>query len=346
LGDLTNITTQDSLRSEIRRLTQILGVEPRVVVHDLHPDYFTSRLALELRSERGLKLVGVQHHHAHLASCLAENDFPPDHPVLGVLFDGTGYGLDGTIWGGEFLVGSYDGFRRVAHLRPVALPGGEAAIRSPFRSALAYLLDAMGPDALELDLPAFAKRPRKLLEDLAQMIRSDLACPRSSGMGRLFDAVAAILALPGGIADVVSYEAQPAMELEAAAARAEHCIEKADVYAFELTTTGEVDCRPLILSVLDDLSRGREVPTIAARFHATIIRLASEVAARAAAEEDLRHIVLSGGCFHNRFLAGRVAHDLRRRGYQVLSQQRFPCGDGGLALGQAAVAASRYNRGN
>jgi hydrogenase maturation protein HypF len=343
LGELDHVATQDHLRAEVALMTGLLGVTPRVVAHDLHPDYFTSRLARELAGAAGAELerIAVQHHHAHLASCLAEHDVPPDQPVLGVVFDGTGYGPDGTIWGGELLVGSYGWYRRAARLRPIALPGGDAAIRSPFRAAVALLLDALGDEALDLDLPLLSRRPRPLLEDLRRMIAAGIASPRSSGMGRLFDAIAAVVGLPGGLADPIAYEAQPAMELEAAAAEARDQVACGVEYPFELVDRDgaiELDCRPLVRAVVAEVRDGVEAPLVAARFHGAVIRMAATAAGRVAGAEGLRTVALSGGCFNNRLLLEGLSRRLESEGMTVLRHELAPCGDGGLALGQAAVA--------
>jgi hydrogenase maturation protein HypF len=332
LGDMTNPRALHGLRDDVERLAHILGVTPGLVVHDLHPDYHTTRMA---EAWDGVERLGVQHHHAHLASCLAEHDVPPERPAVGAVFDGTGYGLDGTIWGGELLVGSYAGFRRVAHLRPVALPGGDAAVLCPARTALSALLDAMGDEALELPLPVVLRMPDRLRRDLRAMIRAGVNTPLSSGMGRLFDAVAAIVGLPGGLADRIGYDAQPALELEAAASGVAADRE----YPFELSDAGELDSCPLVRAVAADVVAGVPASLVSARFHASVARATVDAAARVARAEGLDLVALSGGCFHNGRLVVDVVRGLEARGLEVLRQRRVPCGDGGLSLGQAAVAA-------
>lgn len=345
LGELDHLATQAHLRAEVALMTDLLGVAPRVVAHDLHPDYFTSRLARELAGrDAGLERVAVQHHHAHLAACLAEHDVAPDERAIGIVFDGTGYGPDGTIWGGEVLVGSYGGYRRAARLRPVALPGGDAAVRTPARVAFALLLDAFGDGAFELDLPVVAGRPRRFLADLRRMIDAGLSCPRSSGAGRLFDGVAALLALPGGLADPIGYEAQPAMELEAAALERRDEAAGEVEYPFELEERDgliELDTRPLVRAIVAEVRAGVGAAAVAARFHGALIRAAADAAERVAAAEGraLRTVALSGGCFNNRLLLDGLSRRLEARGFTVLRHELVPCGDGGLALGQAAVAS-------
>jgi hydrogenase maturation protein HypF len=338
LGDMSHEKARAGLRPDIEGLAQILGVTPRLLVYDLHPDAFGARLA---EAWDGVGRLGVQHHHAHLASCLAEHDTPPERQALGVIFDGTGYGLDGTSWGGEMLVGSYGAFERAAHLRPLALPGGDAAILSPFRAALSVLLDVFGDEASELDLPVIRERPERLRGDLRAMIRAGINAPRSCGAGRLFDAAAAIVGLPGGLADPIGYEAQPAMELEAAAGD----LPAGDRYPYELGEGGEIDWRPMIRALTRDVLTGAPRPLVAARFHESLIAIVVEVASEITRQRGLDLVALSGGCFHNRRLLRGVIRGLEARGLEVLRHRRVPCGDGGLSLGQAAVAAVQMSLG-
>ena len=348
LGDLSNEGARRSLRDDVAGLSEILGVEPRLFVHDQHPEYFTTRYAAELEASSSstisdrVERTSVQHHHAHFASCLAEHDIAPDRAALGVIFDGTGYGPDGTIWGGEILIGSYARYERVAHLRPLPLPGGDAAIRNPFRAALSYLLDAFGDDALELELPAIRRQPSRLLSDLRGMIRAGVNAPRSSGMGRLFDAVATIIGLPGALECPIGYDAQPAMELEAAAG--DETVE--GVYPIVFEGGDEIDFSPLIRALTKDVLDGKSRCTIAARFHESIVRATVEIVSQLAHREELELVALSGGCFHNRRLLRGVSQGLVSAGLEVLRQRRVPCGDGGLALGQAAIAAVLRGEGN
>lgn len=340
LGDVDNIRSQEGLREEQRALSRLIDVEPELVVHDLHPDYFTTRLARELADERSLSTMAVQHHHAHFAACLAENDHPLDKAAIGVIFDGTGYGLDGTIWGGEILVGGYRRFESRCHLRPLALPGGDVAVRNPYRTALALLFDVFGEAALQLDLELFAGHERRHLEDLVKLVRSGLACPTSRGVGRLFDAVAAILALPGGLSTPVGYDAQPAIELEALANQAPEAdsIEPYDINT--ASTSDELDHRPLVAAIVQDLRRGVDRATIAARFHASLTKLATDAVRPIAEAESLDTVALSGGCFNNALLLSGLTRHLEQLELEVLRHHDVPCNDGGLALGQAIVASA------
>ncbi|HVK76115.1 MAG TPA: carbamoyltransferase HypF [Kofleriaceae bacterium] len=321
LGDLDHPDAVAAFADAIARLEALLGVRPQVVVHDRHPDYRSTRWALA----SGLPCVAVQHHHAHVAACLAEHG--RSERVTGIAFDGTGLGDDGTLWGGEILDADLAGAARVASLRPLALVGGEAAIRAPWRLAAAALRDAGESLDLLRDV-APAERAR-----VAALLATDLP-PRAHGAGRWFDAVAALL----GIGGAVSYDGQAAAQLEAVAG-------PADAAPFELalspTWPGELDLRPAIRELVRELRRGTAAAVLAARFHATMAR-AIVLACRRAGRST---VVLTGGCFQNRrLLAGAVA-GLTADGFEVLTHQQVPPNDGGLALGQAAIASARLATG-
>jgi hydrogenase maturation protein HypF len=316
VGDLDNLETSAFFRELIEKLSRFLSVVPEAVACDLHPDYFSTRWALA----SGLPRIPVQHHHAHIASCLAENGHAG--PVLGVAFDGTGCGPAGEAWGGEFLVADLRGFKRLGHLRPLPLAGGESAIREPWRLALAALVDAELP--LDL-LGRIDARKRELVRRLAQT-----RAPLATGAGRWFDAVAALCA----VRDRISYEGQAAIELESVAARGEH-----GAYGFEIDR-GEpfvVDLRPAIRGIAGDLGHGVPVAVISARFHRTL----AQTIAAAAGICGQRTVALSGGCFQNRLLTEQSLDLLEDEGFTVLVHRRVPPNDGGVALGQAAVAACR-----
>lgn len=323
IGDLDHPEGWAAFRETVVDLQRMLGVSPVVVAHDLHPDLPPTRWA----ERSGLRRIGVQHHHAHLAACLAEHGM--EGPALGVIFDGTGYGADGTLWGGEFLVGGLRGFERLAHLVPLPLPGGEAAIRAPWRAALAAL-HAAGESA-DL-LVAQGERERAAV---AGLLRSDVACPRSTGAGRWFDAVAALC----GLCSVASYDGQAAMLLEAAAAR-----EILPPYPFELQADDQVDLRPTIRAIARDLRHGVYPGAVAARFHETVAAAIDTCCARLLEAGAPRLAVLSGGCFQNRRLTERTAALLTARGFHVLQHRQVPPNDGGLALGQAAIASQLLAR--
>ena len=317
LGDLDHPDTEAAFREAIAHLGALLGVVPEAVAHDLHPDYRSTRWALA----SGLPMIGVQHHHAHVAACLAEHGRADR--VLGVAFDGTGLGDDGQLWGGELLDADLVTCRRVGHLRPLALPGSEAAIRQPWRVAVAALVDAGEDPALVPGVDPTA------LRGVCALLETDLP-PRAAGAGRWFDAVAALL----GLAPAPSYDGQAATELEALAATAPIDV---DPFELEVTSDRELDLRPAIRELAHALRRGIDRGLLAARFHAT---LAAAIEAGCAAA-GARTVVLTGGCFQNRRLLDATAERLEAAGREVLVHRRVPPNDGGLALGQAAIASAR-----
>jgi len=308
LGDLDCEPAYRAFREDLRLYLDMLGVVPEVIAHDLHPGYLATRWALDQDAEP----VGVQHHHAHAAACLAEHGL--EGPALAVVFDGTGLGPDGTLWGGEVLRCDLAGFERVAHLDPVPLPGGEAAIRQPWRTAAAYLEAAGRPVPFE--------RWRTVRQSLA------VNAPRSSGAGRLFDAVAALL----GVRHEVTYEGQAAIELEALAGRVAAA-------PYPCRQRGEtIIGADLVAAAHDDLAAGRPRAEIAAAFHEG---LAAAAAAACASAAQPRTVVLSGGTFANDRIRAALRARLHDLGFMVLTHRRVPTGDGGLSFGQAAVAARR-----
>jgi hydrogenase maturation protein HypF len=315
IGDLENYETLRSFTVGIEHFKTLFAVEPEVVVHDLHPEYLSTKYALELD---GVELVGVQHHHAHLAACLAEHGEPG--PAIGAIFDGTGYGLDGTVWGGELLYGDVAEFRRVGALLPVALPGGARAIKQPWRMACAWLV------ASGIEPPA-AWRP------IAELARSGLASPWTTSMGRLFDAVAAL----AGVRAEVNYEGQAAIELEAACDPNEP-----GSYPIAVRTGAPlvIDPRETIRAVAADAAAGASAGVIARRFHRTIARATVKALVECAAAHDTDVVVLSGGVFQSRLLLESASGALTEAGLRVLVPERLPPGDGGIAYGQAAVAAA------
>jgi hydrogenase maturation protein HypF len=335
IGDLKNSATLRSLEETVAHLEKILEIQPAVIAHDLHPDYISSVYA---DSRQGSPRVAVQHHHAHMCSCMAENGL--DGEAIGVVFDGTGYGLDGTIWGGEFLAGDYHAFRRCGHFRPVAMPGGDAAIREPFRMLLSYLHDLGVADFSELQLSCLegvSSQDRKLLH---KMLERGINAPLTSSCGRLFDAVAALL----GLRSRVSYEGQAAIELEAMAEQAE----TRECYRFSLTESAGgliLDLRPALQDILDDLAVGKAQPFIARCFHNTIAEATAAMCERIRAENGLNRVVLSGGVFQNKLLAEGTCTRLVEIGFQVFTHRLVPPNDGGLALGQAVIAGLRQKEG-
>lgn len=328
LGDLGNLESCAAHVAMTQHLQSLLELHPSVVAHDLHPDYQTTRFAESLP---GVQRIAVQHHHAHLASCLAENG--QCGPALGVIFDGLGYGADGTLWGGEFLLGDLRAFRRVGYFTPTPLPGGDLATREPWRMALAYLQQAYGRDYPRLPfLQEIAPRDEELL---VTMIEKGINAPLSSSCGRLFDAVAALV----GLRNRISYEGQAAIELEMVAASGDY-----PPYSFALDSVAAAivfDPRAMIRAIVADLVAGIPTAQISARFHATLVAVVGTICVRERAATGISTIALSGGVFQNRLLTEAVIADLERDDFTVLTHSLVPPNDGGLSLGQAAVAAAR-----
>jgi hydrogenase maturation protein HypF len=332
IGDLENFETLRSFTEGIEHFKRLFDITPEVVAHDLHPEYLSTKYAAELA---GVELAGVQHHHAHIASCLADNGEPG--PVIGVAFDGTGYGTDGTIWGGEFLIANLAGFERAGHLTGVPLPGGAAAIRQPWRMAAAYL-DAAYPDGPPDGL-AVARRNERRWDNVISMARRGLNSPVTSSAGRLFDAAAAIL----GVRDLINYEGQAAIELEQMADAAETGSYQAAIDQPEAGQGGPLQVRgaDLIRGVADDLAAGIETGVIAARFHNGVAAVIEAGCLLLRERHGLATVALSGGVFQNQLLLNRTVDALEGSGFRVLVHSRVPGNDGGISFGQAVVAAAR-----
>jgi hydrogenase maturation protein HypF len=327
LGDLENYETLRSFTEAIEHLGRLFGIVPEVVAHDLHPGYLSTQYAAGLD---GVTLLGVQHHHAHIASCLADNG--EQGPVIGVAFDGTGYGTDGTLWGGEFLIAGLRTAERAAHLAAVPLPGGEAAIREPWRMAAVYLSRAF-PGGIPAGMAVEEKNRRRWDAVLAMAARG-INAPATSSAGRLFDAAAALL----GVRDCVSYEGQAAIELEQLADPAEAGSYAAGIAA----STGplQVNGADLIRAAAEDLIAGTDPAVIAARLHNGVAEVIVAVCERLRDTSGLSTVALSGGVFQNVLLTERTVAGLTDRGFRVLVHSRVPCNDGGISLGQAAIAAA------
>jgi hydrogenase maturation protein HypF len=326
IGDIKNYETLQSLRDGVAHFERLFEVATEVVAHDLHPDYLSTRYAQE-REEGGLQLLGVQHHHAHLAATLAEHG--ERGPAVGAIYDGTGYGTDGTIWGGELLAGGLDGFERVGRLVTAKMPGGERAIAEPWRMACSWLTQMRAPLP-----PAFADIPQPRWNMVARMAMTGMGSPTTSSAGRLFDAVAAIC----GVRLEVSYEGQAAIEFEALADPA-----GGEPYPFPMEAGAMIvlNPRPTFMAILADLDAGVPVPVISARFHQTIAQATSEAVVIAAERAGLDTAVLSGGVFQNRLLLRLTAAALEDAGLRVLTPRLLPPNDGQIAYGQVAVAAAQ-----
>jgi len=330
IGDLENLATLESFEKEIAYFQKMFAISPKVIAYDLHPEYLSTKYALDYPGD--VKTIGVQHHHAHLASVLAEAGV--SEPVIGLIFDGTGYGTDGHLWGGEVLVGNAVSYSRAAHLDYVPMPGGAKAIREPWRMALSYLaatigVEGLGKHSLVKDFP-------DNWQLLWQTTQKGINAPLTSGMGRLFDAVAACC----GIGQKVNYEGQAAIELEQSIIP-----QTANAYQFaikqEQNTDGYIiDWRPVFNSLIEDLASGQIIGAIAWRFHEAVINLALEICLILKEKLAINTVALSGGVWQNIYLMEGTIKVLREAGFEVLSNSKVPTNDGGISYGQAAVAAA------
>ncbi|MDH5506119.1 MAG: carbamoyltransferase HypF, partial [Anaerolineae bacterium] len=333
IGDLENYETLQAFHHAADHYQRLFRVQPQAVVHDLHPDYMATRFAVARAAEENIPAFGVQHHHAHLAACLADNAQRPEQPVMGVIFDGTGYGTDGAIWGGEFLVGDYAGYERPFHLDYIPLPGGDKAVRQPWRLALTWLHRAGLP--WEEHYPSVSFVTPSTRQMLKRQIEIGLNAPQTSSMGRLFDAVAALC----GVRQTINYEAQAAIELEAVASPHED-----GAYPFDVH--GEIiDPLPLIQAAAADLRRGLSSRIISARFHNGVSQMTLEVCRKLRSQLGLHEVALSGGVWQNMLLLEKTIRLLEADGFLVYTHVQVPANDGGLALGQAAIAASLLRNG-
>ncbi len=329
IGDLENVESFDFFREAAAHLSKILEIEPEIVAHDLHPDYLSTKWAL---TQTGVRCVGVQHHHAHIAACMAENRIAGR--VIGLSLDGTGYGADGHIWGGEALLADFAGFERAAHFSYVPMPGGAAAIREPWRMAVSYLFQTFGRGFFNLRIPFVQKLELGKAELILSMIAQRFNSPLTSSCGRLFDAIAALV----GIRGHVTYEAQAAIELEMLARRSVD----SGAYPLEIYRQEgrwEIDTRPLFVAIVEDLRRDVPAETISRRFHNGLVEALIQLAFLLRQESSLNRVCLSGGTFNNSILLEGLIGKFRAAGFELFTHAEVPCGDGGLSLGQAVVAA-------
>lgn len=335
IGDVANYETMQSFEMGITHFEHLFKIDPQAFVCDLHPNYFTSQVIRKRAAEEKKPLVEVQHHHAHLAACLADNErFSTTEKVIGVIFDGTGYGSDGTIWGGEFLTGNYAGFERPYFLEPVPQPGGDIATQHPARMALAHLWQQgirWNPDFT----------PMKSLTNLEQevllnQLEKKINTPFTSSIGRLFDAVSALI----GVCESVNYEAQAAIELEAIAAENE-----AGFYPFEINDTSpQIGLRPFWEALIVDLSASVSKGGISARFHNSLVQLQLSICNRLRQQSGLNTVALSGGVWANQYLLTHTIQQLEAQRFEVLIHHRVPCNDGGISLGQLMIAAAQLQQ--
>jgi hydrogenase maturation protein HypF len=355
IGDMENMETLEHFDSTISLYKRLFHIEPEIIACDLHPDYLATKYAQEL-GVAGMKLVPVQHHHAHIASCLADNGL--EGPVIGVTFDGTGMGADGKIWGGEFLVADYRNFRRAGHLEYLPLPGGDAAIKRPYRTAIGYILTLLGEDALaaviatlnqvkgkQSQLASIGQVTEVEIEVIKRQIERKINSPLTSSMGRLFDAMSALL----GVRGEIDYEGQAAVELEMAAyssviatSVSDEVISTAqESYPYRIVE-GEgiriVRLKDLLSAVIEDLQQGVSRGRISVKFHNTVAGMINEMCRLIADETGITQVALSGGVFQNRLLLRKTVSLLESSGFQVFTHRQVPCNDGGISLGQAVIA--------
>ncbi|HSG68538.1 MAG TPA: carbamoyltransferase HypF, partial [Bacteroidales bacterium] len=328
IGDLKNAETLEFYSESVERFKKLFRMTPTLAVHDLHPDYLSTRYALE----GNIPTLAVQHHHAHIAACMAE--FGIGDQVIGISFDGVGLGTDGNIWGGEFLLCNLHDFERKFHLDYTKMPGGDKATKEPWRMAVSYLMKVFGDDYHNLKLPFLENLNEEKTALIEQALRSGINSPLTSSTGRLFDAVAALT----GLCTTASFHAEAPMRLESIID-----INETGYYPFRISDV--VDTSPIIEAICDDLVRGIAVPRISARFHNTVINIIFAAAGLIAAETGIRRVVLSGGSFQNKYILERAENGLRDKGYEVFSPLDIPANDGGIALGQLAIAAAMRNKG-
>jgi len=333
IGDLENLETLTSFEEGIEHFKRIFNIEPTVVAYDLHPEYLATKYALALGD---IRKIGVQHHHAHIVSCMGDNDIQGE--IIGVSLDGTGYGTDGKIWGGEFLVCDYGEFKRVAHLEYTPLPGGEQAIKEPWRMAASFLYKIYGDNMHDLDIDFVRSLDGIKWPAVKQMIDKGINSPMTSSMGRLFDAVSALI----GVRKEVYYEGQAAIELEMAAGGDERS------YSFEFQDNGDLNVillEPSIRGVVSDLTAGVGAEVISARFHNTVAEMILTVCLKIQKSAGMKRVALSGGVFQNSLLLEKTFSFLEQAGFEVYTQHRVPSNDGGIALGQAIIANELIKRG-
>ncbi|MBU4013619.1 MAG: carbamoyltransferase HypF [Proteobacteria bacterium] len=332
IGDLENLATDSFFRLTVNHLKRILDIDPEIIACDLHPDYLSTRYAEE---QLNVELIKVQHHHAHIASCMAENGI--DGTVLGLSFDGTGYGTDGSIWGGEVLIVDPVRFKRIANISYIPMPGSASAIKEPWRMGISYLYHAFGEDFWNLDLPLLKQIEEKNIKLIIEMISKNINSPLTSSLGRLFDGIAAII----GIRNHVSFEGQAAMELEMLAVS-----NSEEIYDYEWLSgnTYKVLTQPIVCGVVEDMARGIHPSRISGKFHMTLIKLFSELCEVIRKESGLNRIALSGGVFQNSILLTGLIKALEGKSFEVYMHSKIPTNDGGISLGQAVVAAATAKR--
>jgi len=328
IGDLKNLETLEFYSESFYRYKKLFRVEPDLIVHDLHPDYLSTRFAKEL----GFKTLGVQHHHAHIASVMTEHNI--DEKVIGVSFDGTGLGTDGNIWGGEFLIADLISFRRYSHFEYIPLPGGDQVTKQPWRTALSYLYKYFGHDLFKHKIPFVNTLDKSKSSLLLKAIDKNINSPLSSSAGRLFDAVAALI----GLCTVTDFHAEAPMRLENELDENEK-----GVYSYDIDEV--ISFKPMFMEIIDDLLADIPLGRISAKFHNTIVKLTIDVVKKIQSSFNIKTVALSGGTFQNKFLLSKIEMQLRRENFEVISHQLIPSNDAGIALGQLAIAGAKRDKG-
>jgi len=335
IGDMENEETLEQFENTIELYKKLFRIEPEIMAYDMHPEYLSTKYALETGSAQGLSLVPIQHHHAHIVSCLVENKV--EGPVIGVAFDGTGYGTDGTIWGGEFLLADWRSFQRIGHLEYAPLLGGAAAIKKPYRMALSYLYTLLGESFPLEGLPISKLNPAEL-KITKQQLKQGVNCPLTSSAGRLFDAVSAL----AGVREEIDYEAQAVIELEMLAPNEVDEFEW-ESYPFSIVehqAVRVIKLGELFSAIVYDVKNQISIPLISLKFHNTVAQIITGMCKLIAKETGITQVVLSGGVFQNRLLLRLATAALQKAGISVVTHHLVPCNDGGISLGQAVIANS------
>ncbi len=337
IGDLNNFKTFTFYKESIEHLKKIMDIEPDIIAHDMHPGYMSSDYAKDYVSDnKNVKIYAVQHHHAHAASCMAENKI--DHKVIALTLDGTGFGTDGKIWGGEILTCNLVSFKREAHIEYVPMPGSEAAVLEPWRMAVAYLNKAMGDKMLDLDIALTRDHKKDKIEFLQKMVQKGLNSPLTSSAGRLFDGVSSIL----GIRHKISFESQAAMELEVISDKNLNC----SPYSFSFkesndNKTFEIKITSLINEIVNDIKEGKNESEISTKFHRTFVDMFVKGVLKVSLNTGLKDVVLSGGVFNNSLVFDNILKELENNDLKVYTHTKVPAGDGGISLGQAVIAGAK-----
>jgi len=331
IGDMENFEVLDSFEKGIEHFRNIFDIEPEVIAYDLHPDYLSTKFAQEYSGKSNIDKIGIQHHHAHAVSCMAENNLKK--PVIAIVLDGTGYGTDGTIWGGELLIADYQKFDRVGWFEPAAMPGGKSAIDHPWKMALSYLFHTFGEKLCEMELPFLDKISKNEKQMVLQLIRKRFNSPMTSSCGRLFDGIASI----AGVRNSVNYEGQAAVEFE-------QCIEKdsEQFYDFEVHRDSNnflIKWETMLHQVVEDVLNKTGVSEISTKFHNGLVNVLSQAAKKIRDEFGISEVVLSGGVFMNIYLLSKLVDSLEESGFSVFTHQKVPANDGGISLGQAVIAS-------